>query len=140
LSQINIIWFMLSSFVVIFLFWYIPEILKYTGGIAMTWLTRYWWIPAIVLGIVVPMVFFWIYLQYKLKLRAMGMEMELAKFKFLQLEGNARLLIESESGSATTRLQETQAEENQPEKAKDPDVLNSSVAFEASTSLGSIRQ
>ncbi|MFZ5569362.1 MAG: hypothetical protein ACOZF0_03080 [Thermodesulfobacteriota bacterium] len=125
LSQINIIWFMLLSIIVIFLFWYIPEIVKYTGGVAMTWLTRYWWIPAIVSGIVVSVVFFWIYLQYKLKLRAMNMEMELAKFKFLQLEGNHPLLLGGNNDPAMQLIEETHATEDRTEKAKESDVINS---------------
>ena len=118
LSQINIIWFMLLSFIIIFLFWYIPESLKYTGGIAMAWLTRYWWIPALVLGFVASILFFWIYLQYKLRVKAMNMEMELTKFKLLQFEGDRKLLIDGDTSQAATMLEGTGAgaKENTSEK------------------------
>lgn len=116
LSQINIIWFMLLSIIVIFLFWYIPEIVKYTGGVAMTWLTRYWWIPAIVFFAGVLIFLFWMYLHYRLKVKAMNMEMELAKFKFLQLEGKSQMLIENKGGSPIHLLEETHANRDEAEK------------------------
>ncbi|MBA4367864.1 MAG: hypothetical protein C0403_09530 [Desulfobacterium sp.] len=121
LSQINIIWFMLLSIIVLFFFWYIPEVVKYTGGMAITWLTRYWWIPAIVLSVVVFVVFFWIYLQYKLRLRAMNMEMELAKFKFLQMEGNNQLLLGGNNAPAAPLPEETRATEDQADQPKETD-------------------
>ena len=115
LSQINIIWFMLISIITIFLFWYIPEIIKYTGGLAMAWLTQYWWIPATVFFVGVLIFLFWMYLHYRLKLKAMNLEMELAKFKFLQLEGKSQMLIENQGGPPFHLLEETRAKEEQPE-------------------------
>ncbi|MCU0600486.1 MAG: hypothetical protein MUE70_14660 [Desulfobacterales bacterium] len=115
LSQINIIWFMLLSIIVIFLFWYIPEIVKYTGGVAMTWLTQYWWIPATVFFVGVLIFVFWMYLHYRLKLKAMNMEMELAKFKFLQLEGKSQILIENKGGTPIHLLEEGRANGDQQE-------------------------
>jgi hypothetical protein len=122
LSQINIIWFMLSAVVAIFLFWYIPEIIKFTGEAAIGWLTRNWLVPTIVLCLVIPVVIFWIYLQYKLKLRAMKMEMEMemAKFKFLQLEGSSRLLIDSQNGPSAPFIGEAQTQDNPPERPRNP--------------------
>ncbi len=84
LSSVNVVWLMLFFVAVIFLFWYIPEALKFTGSVAMTWLSQYWWIPMIVLALLGIIVLFKIFLQYKLKLKAMEMDMELAKFKYLQ--------------------------------------------------------
>jgi hypothetical protein len=121
LSQINIIWFMLLSIIVLFFFWYIPEVVKYTGGMAITWLTRYWWIPAIVFGVVVSVVFFWIYLQYKLRLRAMNMEMELAKFKFLQMEGHNQLLLGERNAPAAQLSEEGRSTEEQTDQPKETD-------------------
>jgi hypothetical protein len=111
LSQINIIWFMLLSIIVIFLFWYIPELVKYTGGVAMAWLTRYWWIPATVFFVGVLVFLFWMYLHYRLKVKAMNMEMELAKFKFMQLEGKAPVLIENKGASPLHLLEEKHAKD-----------------------------
>ncbi len=119
LSQINIIWFMLLSIIVLFFFWYIPEVVKYTGGMAITWLTRYWWIPAIVFGVVVSVVLFWIYLQYKLRLRAMNMEMEMAKFKFLQMEGNNQLLLGERNSPAAQLSEEGRSTEEQADQPKE---------------------
>jgi hypothetical protein len=124
LSQINSIWFMLVSIIAIFLVWYIPEIVKYTSEVTMTWLARFWWIPVILLCIVVSIVLFWIYLQYKLKSRAMNMEMELAKFKFLQLQGDHRFLIDGEAKSATPLLEATGAQVNSTGTGDHPGMLN----------------
>lgn len=129
LGQINSIWFMLVSIVAIFLAWYIPEIVKYTGEVTMTWLARYWWIPVIFLGIVVSIVIFWIYLQYKLKSKAMKMEMELAKFKFLQLQGNNRFLIDGEGNSFPPLLETTEGKENSPGKEERSEMLNPKEQF-----------
>jgi hypothetical protein len=116
LSQINIIWFMLLSIIVIFMFWYIPELVKYTGGVAMTWLTQYWWVPTTVFFVGVLIFLFWMYLHYRLKVKAMDMEMELAKFKFLQLEGKSQGLIENKSGSSVHLLEEGRANGDPSEK------------------------
>jgi hypothetical protein len=115
LSQINIIWFMLLSIIVIFMFWYIPELVKYTGGLAMTWLIQYWWIPATVFFVGVLIFLFWMYLHYRLKVKAMNMEMELAKFKFLQLEGKSQGLLENKSGPTIHLLEEARSKEEKTE-------------------------
>jgi len=112
LSHLNSIWFMLLSIIAIFLVWYVPEIVKYTGEVTTTWLARFWWIPVILLCIVVSIVVFWIYLQYKLKSKAMKMEMELAKFKFLQLQGDHRFLIDGEPSFTTPMIETTGAKED----------------------------
>ena len=124
LSQINSIWFMLVCIIAIFLAWYIPEIVKYTGEVAMTWLARYWWIPIILLCIVVSIVLFRMYLQFKLKSKAMNMEMELAKFKFLQLQENQHFLIESEGNSSTPLLETNEGKEASTGKEDRPDMLD----------------
>lgn len=124
LSQINIIWFMLVSVIVIFMFWYIPEVIKYSGGIAMAWLTRYWWLPATVFFVGVSVLLFWIYLQYRLRLKAMNLEMELAKFKFLQLEGESQILIENKSSKNTRSIRLLE----EPPQIKDEQAENKNVA------------
>jgi hypothetical protein len=129
LGQINSIWFMLVCIIAIFLVWYIPEIVKYTGEVTTTWLARYWWIPVILLCIVVSIVLFWIYLQYKLKSKAMKMEMELAKFKFLQLQGNHRFLIESEGDSSTPLLEAKEGKENSTDNDDLKGMLNHKGQF-----------
>lgn len=91
LNRISIIWFLLVSLIVIFLFWYIPEVMKYTGEMVMSWLAEHWWFPVSVLGCGVAVLFLYVFLHYRLRIKAMNMEMELAKFKFLQLPaGNSR--------------------------------------------------
>ena len=100
LSQINIIWFMLLTIVVLFLLWYIPEIIKYTGDVAITWLTMHWWVPATVFFTAVFVILLMIYLQYRLKVKAMHTEVEIAKLKFLQFEGNPRMLIDNQTGQS----------------------------------------
>ncbi len=115
LSQINIIWFMLLSIIVIFLLWYIPELVKFTGGLAINWLTHYWWIPTIVFLVGVLILLFWMYLHYRLKLKAMSMEMELAKFKFLQLEEKSQILIENKDGSPIQLLEDAHANGDEKE-------------------------
>jgi hypothetical protein len=115
LSQINIIWFMLLSIIIIFLFWYIPELVKYTGGVAMAWLTRYWWIPATVFFVGVLVFLFWMYLHYRLKVKAMNMEMELAKFKFMQLEGKSQVLIENKGGASIHLIEEANVRDEMAE-------------------------
>lgn len=115
LGQINIIWFMLISIVVIFLFWYIPEIIKYMGSVAITWLTKYWWVPTTVFLVVVLLISFGIYLQYKLKLKAMHLEMEMAKFKFLQLEGKSHILIDNKTSQPIHLLEGNSQKEGLPE-------------------------
>ncbi len=129
LGQINSIWFMLVSIVAIFLVWYIPEIVKYTGEVTTTWLARYWWIPVILLGMVVSIVIFWIYLQYRLKSKAMKMEMELAKFKFLQLHDSNRFLIDGEGNSFPPLLETTEGKENSPGKDERSEMLNPKDQF-----------
>jgi hypothetical protein len=116
LSQINVIWFMLLSIIVLFMFWYIPELVKYTGGVAMTWLTEYWWIPTTVFFVGVLIFVFWMYLHYRLKVKAMNMDMELAKFKILQIEGKSQILIGTKSGSPIHLLEEAHANGDQSEK------------------------
>lgn len=103
LSQINIIWFMLISLIILFFVWYIPEIIKYTGGIAVNWLTRYWWVPTTIFFTAVFIIVLMIFLQYRLKVKAMDMEMEIAKFKYLQLEAKSELRI-GESAGQPVRL------------------------------------
>lgn len=129
LGQINSIWFMLVSIVAIFLVWYIPEIVKYTGEVTTTWLAQYWWIPVILLGMVVSIVVFWIYLQYRLKSKAMKMEMELAKFKFLQLQDNNRFFIDDEGNSFPPLLETTEGKENSPGEDERPGLLNPKDQF-----------
>jgi len=136
LSQINIIWFMLLSIIVLFFFWYIPEVVKYTGGMAITLLTRYWWIPAIVFGVVVSVIFFWIYLQYRLKLRAMNMEMDLVKFKFLQVEGNNQLLLGEKNASAVPLPEETCETEARADQPKETDGSTSEPDYESGAWCG----
>jgi uncharacterized membrane-anchored protein YhcB (DUF1043 family) len=107
LSQINVIWFMLLSVVVLFLLWYIPEILKYTGDIAITWLIKYWWVPTTVFFVVVMIVLVIIYLQYRLKLKALDTEMEITKFKLLQFQDSHPLLLEQRTGQTPPMIKET---------------------------------
>lgn len=95
LGQINVLWFLLISFVTLFLIWYVPKILKATGEAAMAWMTRYWYIPATLFFSGIGIFLFWMYLHYRLKVRAMKMEMELAKFKLIQLEHKAPVMIEN---------------------------------------------
>jgi len=109
LNQISTIWFMLLAIIVIFLFWYVPEIIKYTGRLAMDWLTTYWWAPATVFFVAVMILLFWMYLQYRLRVKAMNIEMELAKFKFLENKGQSTLLLGNESAkSPSIQLLEAQ--------------------------------
>ena len=129
LSQINSIWFMLVSIIAIFLVWYIPEIVKYAGAVTTAWLAQYWWIPVILLCIVVSIVLFWMYLQYRLKTKAMNMEMELAKFKFLQLQSDHRPLIEGEGNSVTPLLEATEGTENSTAKDQRPGIFNPKNQF-----------
>jgi hypothetical protein len=81
----------------LFLIWYIPEVVKFTGSITMAWLVRFWWIPAILLGIVFLTIVWWIYLQYRLKVNVMHMEME--KFKLLQFEEKKALMLSDDPAS-----------------------------------------
>ncbi|MFZ1985501.1 MAG: hypothetical protein WAU91_13880 [Desulfatitalea sp.] len=129
LSQISSIWFMLVCIIAIFLVWYIPEVVKYTGEVTTTWLARYWWIPVILICIVVSIVLFWIYLQYKLKSRAMNMEMELAKFKFLQLQGDHRFLIQREGNSSAPLLEATEEKEDSTGEDDISGMLNHNNQF-----------
>lgn len=131
LGQINSIWFMLVSIIAIFLVWYIPEIVKYTGRVTTTWLAQYWWIPAILLGIVVSIVLFWMYLQYRLKSKAMSMEMELAKFKFLQLQANPRPLIEGGDTAFTPLLEASEGKDDSTGKDQRPGRLHQTDQFRA---------
>jgi hypothetical protein len=132
LGQINSIWLMLVSIITVFLVWYIPEIVKYTGKVTTAWLAQYWWIPVILLCIVVSIVLFWMYLQYKLKSKAMNMEIELAKFKFLQLQGNHRPLIESQGSSSLPLLEAFEGKEDSTGKDHRPGTLNHSDPFRSS--------
>jgi hypothetical protein len=91
LSKINVIWFMLLLVCVLFLVWYIPEVVKFAGSVTTTWLSKFWWIPTMLLGVVFTTMIWWIYLQYRLKINVMHMEME--KFKLLQLEDKKTLLL-----------------------------------------------
>ncbi len=84
LSKINVIWFMLMLIAMLFLLWYIPEVIKFAGSVTSSWLARFWWIPAILFAIVFLVIIFWLYLQYRLKINVMHMEME--KFKLLQFD------------------------------------------------------
>ncbi len=131
LGQINSIWLMLVSVIAIFLVWYIPEIVKYAGKVTTTWLAQYWWIPVILLSIVVSIVIFWMYLQYKLKSKAMNMEMELAKFKFLQLQGNHRPLIGDNGDSRTPLLEASEGKKDSTGKDHCPGMLNQTDQFRA---------
>ncbi|RJP85209.1 MAG: hypothetical protein C4518_16415 [Desulfobacteraceae bacterium] len=106
LSQINSLWFLLIAIVVIFLVWYIPEIVKYTGSVAINWLTTYWWVPATVFFVIVFIIVMMIYLQYRLKSKALDTEVEIAKLKFLQYEGNHQFLLENPTSHATHLLEE----------------------------------
>lgn len=106
LSQINVIWFMLAAVVVIFLFWYIPEIVKYTGGVAITWLTEHWWVPTTVFSVVVFIVLLLIFLQYRLKIKAMHTEVEIAKIKYLQFDDGHPILLSDRSHQAPHLLEE----------------------------------
>jgi len=114
LSQINIIWFMLIAVVAIFLLWYVPEIVKYTGDVAITWLTMHWWVPTTVFFVVVGIILMVIYLQYRLKSKAMDTEMEIAKLKFLQFEGSNQMLLENQTNHAPHLLEEASQEEACP--------------------------
>lgn len=115
LSQINIIWFMLAAIVVIFLFWYIPEIIKYTGSVAMAWMTAHWWVPTTVFFVVVFIILLVIFLQYRLRLKAMHTEVEIAKLKFLQFEGNHQLLLDNQTSASPRLLEETPHEDSHPQ-------------------------
>ena len=114
LSQINIIWFMLVAVVAIFLLWYIPEIIKYTGDVAITWLTTHWWVPATVFFVLVVIILMVIYLQYRLKSKALDTEMEIAKLKFLQFDGNNQMLLGNQTNHAPHLLEESPREDVQP--------------------------
>ena len=114
LSQINIIWFMLAAVVVIFLFWYIPEIIKYTGDIAISWMTAHWWVPTTVFFVIVFIVLLVIYLQYRLKVKAMHTEVEIAKLRFLQFDGGHPVLLDNKPGQAPHLLEETPHEDAGP--------------------------
>lgn len=98
LSSVNVTWLMLFFIAGVFLFWYIPEVLKFTGGVAVTWLSQYWWIPMIAVAFLGLIVLFKIFLQYRLKLKAMEMDMEFEKFKFLQGDMRIQPAIEDAHG------------------------------------------
>jgi len=114
LSQINSLWFLLIAIIVIFLLWYIPEIVKYTGSVAINWLTIYWWVPATVFFVIVAIVVMMIFLQYRLKSKALDAEVEIAKLKFLQFECNHQMLLESQVNHSPHLLEASPHEDAQP--------------------------
>lgn len=114
LSQINAIWFMLAAVVVIFLFWYIPEIIKYTGGVAISWLTEHWWVPTMFFFVVVFIIVLVIYLQYRLRSKSLDTEVEIAKLKFLQFDDNHQVLLSHQTGHAPQMIEEAAHEEGNP--------------------------
>jgi hypothetical protein len=97
LSKINVIWLMLLLVCALFMIWYIPEVLKFAGNVTFTWLAKFWWIPTLLCAVVILVVIWWIYLQYKLKINVMKMEME--KFKLLQYEDKKALLLPHETAA-----------------------------------------
>lgn len=107
LSKINVIWFMLLLVCALFLIWYIPEVVKFTGSITTAWLARFWWIPAILLGVVFLTIVWWIYLQYRLKVNVMHMEME--KFKLLQFEEKKALMLAEKTGGQVKMIEQEQS-------------------------------
>ncbi len=106
LSKINVIWFMLLLVCVLFLLWYIPEVVKFAGSVTTAWLAKFWWIPAILFGIVFVTLIWWIYLQYRLKINVMHMEME--KYKLLQFEEKKALLIPENTTGPITMIEQEQ--------------------------------
>lgn len=114
LSQINVIWFMLAAVVVIFLFWYIPEIIKYTGGVAILWLTKHWWVPTMFFFVAVFIILLVIYLQYRLRVKAMHTEVEIAKLKYLSFDGPQHILLNDQSDKASHLLEAAPHEDPRP--------------------------
>ncbi len=105
LSKINVIWFMLLLVCVLFLVWYIPEVIIFAGSVTTAWLVKLWWIPTLIFSIVFLVIIWWIYLQYKLKVNVMHMEME--KFKLLQFEEKKALLLQDNNTGQIQITEET---------------------------------
>jgi hypothetical protein len=106
LSKINVIWFMLLLVCALFLIWYIPEVVKFAGSVTTAWLSRFWWIPTILFGIVFMTMIWWIYLQYRLKVNVMHMEME--KYKLLRYEDKKTLMLPDESAGNVKMIEHEQ--------------------------------
>ena len=94
---------MLLLVCVLFLVWYIPEVIIFAGSVTTAWLVKLWWIPTLIFSIVFLVIIWWIYLQYKLKVNVMHMEME--KFKLLQFEEKKALLLQD---NTTSQIQLTE--------------------------------
>lgn len=106
LSKINVIWFMLLLVSALFLIWYIPEVVKFAGSVTTAWLSKFWWIPTTLFGIVFLTMIWWIYLQYRLKVNVMNMEME--KFKLLRHEDKKTISISDESVGGVKMIEHEQ--------------------------------
>jgi len=116
LSKINVTWFMLLLIAVLFLFWYIPELIKFAGNVTSTWLAKFWWIPVSLMAAFFLIIIYWLYLQYKIKLKVMHMEME--KFKMLHYEEKQALLLSDGKNNPVQLIEQTIiGEDNNPTEA-----------------------
>lgn len=99
LNKLNITWLLMILIGAVIALWYIPEFVKLAGNVTTEWMTKFWWIPAMLCMLVFLIVALWFLLQYRLKLKAMQMNFEIEKLKYLHA-GNPKSIIEIENSES----------------------------------------